>query len=370
MRMDSLLLRQFRNYYETEVEWHPELNLLFGSNAQGKTNLLEAIAYLSIGSSFRGGKDIELIGWQQPFFYIQGQMQNNHGPCRLSVGMDDKKRKLWRLDGQAKKRFQEISGRWHTVVFSPEDLTLVKNGPAVRRGFLDQQMIQLYPDYYPLLLQYRQALLQRNEMLRQCRGRAPQEELLLAWDESLVKPGALIWQKRHQMVERLMPLAMTLHQGITGKKEELSLTYQGFLPIEMANSTQKELEQVFLKKLAQSRREDLERGLTLIGPHRDDLEICINGQPARQFASQGQQRTAALSLKLSQVELVLQEIGEYPALLLDDVLSELDDHRKQQLLQLMEGKAQTFITATDSHFTLPWGNRYRVEQGDIKKMAE
>ncbi len=366
MRMESVLLRQFRNYEESLIEWHPELNVIFGNNAQGKTNLLEAIAYLSLGVSFRGGKDTDLLGWGKPFFYIEGQLAGEKGFKKLSVGMDEKKRKLWRLDGQPKKRFQEVAGTWQTVVFSPEDLWLVKSGPAARRQFLNQQMIQLYPEYGLLLSQYQQALLQRNEMLRQCKNRVPHEELLLAWDESLVKPGAAIIKKRQKMLDRLLPLAAELHGRITAKNEHLQLAYVSILPTQdIMAMEQGEIEQLFLEILAKERKEEILRGMTLYGPHRDDIFISINGEAARQFGSQGQQRTAALSLKLSQVELVLQEIGEYPALLLDDVLSELDETRRKQLLCLMEGKTQTFITAAEGRFPLPQGNRYYVDQGMI-----
>jgi len=369
MRMESVLLRQFRNYEESFIKWHPELNIIFGSNAQGKTNLLEAIAYLSLGASFRGGKDPEMIGWEKPFFYIEGHLTGKKGLQKLSVGMDEKKRKLWRLEGQPKKRFQEIAGTWHTVVFSPEDLWLVKSGPSVRREFLNQQMVQLYPEYTMLLCQYHQALLQRNEMLRQCKNRVPHEELLLAWDESLVKPGAAIIKKRKSMIDRLLPLASELHGKITEKNESLRLEYRSILPAQDIVTMEKEdIEQAFLELLAKERKEEIMRGMTLIGPHRDDVFISINGEAARQFGSQGQQRTAALSLKLSQVELVWQEIGEYPALLLDDVLSELDENRRQQLLCLMQGKTQTFITATEARFSLPQGNRYYVDNGTVRLM--
>ncbi len=368
MELERLLLRQYRNYEECEIQWHPRLNLITGDNAQGKTNLLEAMAYFSLGGSFRGGRDQELIRWDEPFFYLESRIKTPYGSRRLSCGCNREKKKVWQLDGVAKKGFPGVSGLLRTVFFTPDDLWLVKSSPALRRDFLNQLLIQLQPDYYETLGRYQKALAQRNEMLKQCRGLAPQPELLAAWDESLAGPGAQLLQKRCRLVQQLQPLAQQLQQQISAGKECLTLSYQTILPAEeVAELSLEGLKDELLGQLAADLHQDLLRGTTSSGPHRDDLGIFINGQAVRQYGSQGQQRTAALALKLSQVELLQQQTGEYPLLLLDDVLSELDVGRRKALYHLMEGKAQTFITATGGDFrSLPGsGNHYQVQNGQI-----
>ncbi|MEG1998243.1 MAG: DNA replication/repair protein RecF, partial [Clostridiales bacterium] len=305
MKLEQLRLQQYRSYEECTVAWHPRLNIITGQNAFGKTNLLEAIAYLSLGNSFRGGRDYELIQWEQPFFYLEAKVSTPFGLRKLSCGCDREKKKIWQLDGVAKKTFSPVAGVLKTVFFTPDDLWLVKSAPSYRRDFLNQQMIQLYPEYYLTWNRYQKALRQRNEMLKQCRGRLPEPELIAAWDESLAASGAFIIKKREEMVRQLTPLANQLQQAISGGKETISLEYQTILPAQEVEDLSKEgIQDELLAQLAAHLRDDLLRGVTTVGPQRDDLLISINGQTAKEYGSQGQQRTAALALKLSQVELV------------------------------------------------------------------
>ncbi len=369
MAIKYLLLRQFRNYLEEKIEWHPDLNIICGANAQGKSNLVEALCYISCGSSYREAKDQEMLGFGQDFFYLEGLVEKGSLKRTLSVGFGADKKKLWRLDGQPQKKLSQILGVWHTVLFSPEDLQLVKSGPANRRRFLNREMLQLYPEYYLSLNQYQQALSQRNELLRQSRNFGIDKELLRAWDDNLTTLAADIFKKRQKVIARLSPLADQLHRQITQSEETLNLGYESFLPEEkIAAMSQAEIKAAMLAELETKRREEMARGLTLVGPHRDDLLININGFAARQFGSQGQQRTAALALKLAEVELVFEETGFWPGLLLDDVMSELDTKRQKQVLELMVGKVQTFITHTNPEIKLVCGRKFLVESGKVRPL--
>lgn len=385
MRLKRLLVSNFRNYENVEIFWHPQINIIRGFNAQGKSNLLEAIAYLSLASSFRGASDSELIKFspianptlldqnpemafcQEDFFHIQGDVVKEHNPMnpmRISVGFTRDKRKSWKINEKPHRRLTEILGRFHTVIFSPEDLLLVKSGPVARRRYLNRQMIQLYPDYYTLMLRYNQILKQRNSLLRQPYSSHLREQLE-PWNSQLAEYAALIYKRRLEILADLSVAAGIFHNQLC-QQEGLRLEYRSFLPQqELTALSEEEIATAFCERLVENYVVEKARGLTLIGPHRDDLEIFINEVSARRFGSQGQQRSAALSLKLAELELANKIKGEYPVLLLDDVMSELDENRRTQLLTLMGEKAQLFITATDLNFTMLDGKIILVNQGRI-----
>ena len=351
MKLNSLTIRCFRNYEDCEFFWHPEINIIYGKNAQGKTNLLEAVSYLSTASSFRGQNEEKLENWGSDFFFLEAELERDGQNETVSAGYSQRK-KLWKKNGVVCKKISDIVGFLHPVVFTPEDLEIVKKGPDLRRLFLDREMLQMFSGYSSYLNSYKKALLQRNNLLKQIEferinSETERDLLLLPWEESLSQSGAVIVQKRAAVVDRLNIIAAEIHDFLSGGEEKLALQYETTLPFVDEYSDLRDLAEQLKASYAASRNEDLRRGFTTTGPHRDDFKISINGVDARHFGSQGQQKTAALSIKLSEIELVKEINGYYPIVLLDDVLSELDKNRRAALLKMAFGKSQIFITTTD-----------------------
>ena len=371
MRLKSLLLRQFRNYAECRLDWHPDINVIYGKNAQGKTNLLEAISYLSTGVSFREQSEQKLGNWDSDFFYLEAELEREEDVHIISAGYQQRK-KLWKKDGAVCKKMSQVVGFLHTVVFTPEDLEIVKKGPEQRRHFLDREMLQIFGGYHRDLNTYKKALLQRNNLLKQIeferiRSREEQDLLLKPWEEQLAAAGAVITMKRAAIINRLNEIAGGIHSHLSDGTEQLELTYEPSVLL-LAEDNRQDVENQLLDMYANARPDDLRRGFSTVGPHRDDFRIAINGVDARVYGSQGQQRTAALSIKLSEIELVQELNGYYPILLLDDVLSELDKNRRAALLEMALDKSQIFITSTDIdqellELTRGSFNKYHIENG-------
>lgn len=373
MRLQSLLLRQFRNYEECRLDWHPDINVIYGKNAQGKTNLLEAISYLSTGISFREQSEQKLENWNSDFFYLEAELERDQDVHTISAGYQQRK-KLWKKDGAVCKKMSQVVGFLHTVIFTPEDLEVVKKGPEQRRHFLDREMLQIFGGYHRDLTTYKKALLQRNNLLKQIeferiRSLEEQDLLLKPWEEQLAAAGSVITMKRAAIIKRLNEIAGGIHSHLSDGSEQLELTYEPSVLL-LADDEQKTVEQQLINMYCEARFDDLRRGFSTVGPHRDDFRIAINGVDARVYGSQGQQRTAALSIKLSEIELVQELNGYYPILLLDDVLSELDKNRRSALLKMALNKSQIFITSTDIDqelLELTHGsfNKYHIEGGNI-----
>jgi len=369
MFLRSLKIENFRNYRSARVEWHEQVNLLQGDNAQGKSNLLEAICFLSLTTSFRAAAELDLILNGEPHFYAEGDIHSGErGDFTIAAAFARDKRRKWKVDGLPRRR-GELVGLLHTVIFSPEDVDLVKAGPLQRRRFLNRQISQLYPEHVRLLLRYNRIVAQRNGCLRflqqqahTAAAAATAEETLAAWDQQLALCGAaIIWQRR-QVLEQLTPLAAEIH-GQLAAGEKLELRYKSFNgAVEAAGEG--EIAALLVAELQRLRAAERARGATLVGPHRDDVQIDIAGAPGKGFASQGQQRTAALACKLAELDLARAHKREWPLLLLDDVLSELDERRQQALLQKIGGGAQTFI-ATTTPLPLAAGRLWRIEAGQI-----
>jgi DNA replication and repair protein RecF len=363
LKITSLSLNNFRNYKQAEVRWNDKLNIICGMNAQGKSNLLEAICYLSLSNSFRGATDSDILAYGADFFRLSGQIENREIKSELVVAYS-KGRKIWKIDGQNKRKVSEIVGCFYTIIFSPEDLSLVKSGPDTRRKFFNRQMAQLYPDFYVLLLRYNKTLKQRNSLLRM---EKITDEELLPWEDQLAQLSAQIVKRRIEMLKLLTPNIAKVHNTLN-KDEILTIEYKGILPEkQLEKLSLSELKKVYLANYFRLKRAERARMMTLSGPHRDDFIIKINQMPAKNFASQGQQRSAALALKLGEMELAYTERGYYPVLLLDDVMSEFDILRREQLLTMINGKSQTFITATDLNFQLFDGQKFVIEKGIIKQ---
>jgi DNA replication and repair protein RecF len=349
--LTKLVLKKFRNY--PALTWEPRsgINVLVGKNAQGKTNLLEAVYYLSTFSSPRTHTDAELVFWGQDSFYLQGFFQKKGEPFSMEAGYAAPGGpKEIRLNHQVVPRHSAALGVVHTVLFTPEDLYLVKGYPQGRRNFLDREILQVNPAYGQYLSRYTRILRQRNRLLKEMwqTAKGAKSPQLESWDQQLAETGSFILLKRKEFIKKLSLLARLQHRKLTAGQEELQIQY--FSSLERLNCqdnfSREMILEIFLGGLASLAAEERNRGMTLVGPHRDDLEIRINQRPARVYGSQGQQRTAALSLKLAQVELIYGERGSYPILLLDDVFSELDRDRQKGLLSLIRGKVQTLITGT------------------------
>ncbi|EGO65068.1 DNA replication/repair protein RecF [Acetonema longum] len=368
MRIQTLTLRDFRNYSHLEIAFSPSINIMIGENAQGKTNILEAVYLGAMGQSHRAGDDEDMILWQAAAGSVDMLFVRQDLEHRVQFRLTRGQRKQIFVN-QAPVKVKDLIGSFNAVLFSPEDLWLVKGSPSVRRSFLDAEISQASPVYYRHLLQYQRILLQRNNLLKSIRenGRPDQLE---TWDEQLAKAAAAVTLKRLAAVKRLNMLANLMHRRITAAKENLSVAYlvHGAENQEMPESTEA-LTQWYREKLKVMRPADIARGSTGAGPHRDDLAFSVNGKDLRLFGSQGQQRTGILAVKLAELEFIKSEAGEYPVLLLDDVMSELDLSRREHLVSFIKDRIQTFITATDAtHFPKTIEGKYfYISQGTVRE---
>lgn len=339
MYFKEVELINFRNYENQRIDFHKKVNIILGENAQGKTNLLEALYIMSLGKSFRTSRDNEMIRFGSGLARVKTVSEKDGEELTVEIGLIKNKKSL-KIDGVKKKKISELLENVYVVIFSPDDLRIVKDEPEKRRKFIDRELCQLKPVYYDELSRYKRALGQRNVLLKE---ENPADSLLDIWDEELAEYGARIILRRGSFIDKLKIISRRIHSDLTEGKEELGLYYESDLPREDGYERQK-LE--FQRILREGRERDRLRRTTLRGPHRDDLSIKIGEKDVRIYGSQGQQRTSALSLKLAELMLIEEETGEKPVLLLDDVLSELDRTRQRQLMTSF-GDIQIFITATE-----------------------
>ncbi|GIV21821.1 MAG: DNA replication and repair protein RecF [Armatimonadota bacterium] len=376
MRLLELLLTNFRNYESLHLQPDAGLNLITGENAQGKTNLLEAIYLLATGRSLRAGRDEELIRWGTEEATVRAHIQRERLlDVRVEVTLSRSQSRVVKVDGQTYRAATAL-GQFNVVLFSAMDLEVVRGQPADRRRYLDVEIGMLSPAYARALAGYRRALEQRNRLLKAIREGGgvitPSTiELLEAWDEQLVRYGSGVMIARERFISALRPLAQAAHSELSEGREQLDIRYA---PAVEGQGEREQTAESFRQQLHQMRAEELRRGTTLVGPQRDDLLLLVDGKEARTYASQGQQRTVMLSLKRAEFELVVQERQEPPIVLLDDVMSDLDDRRRTQLLQMALRGAQAFITATSAE-TFPQeifraARMYRVESGRIEVLKE
>lgn len=342
MRLTDIHLKNYRNYSELSLSFSKNLTLFLGENAQGKTNLLESIYVLAMTRSHRTNNEQELIQWGNEFAHIQGTVTKNTSKIPLEITLSKKGRKT-KVNHMEQKRLSSYVGQMNVILFAPEDLSLVKGSPQVRRKFLDMEIGQIDPIYLYDLVQYQHVLKQRNQYLKQMLNKADPLYLDIL-SEQLVAFGSKVLLGRAKFVKRLEYWANELHHKISHEKETLTIDYVSSIPFHSSNL--EEIQAAFTQELKKSREKERLRLSTLAGPHRDDLHFAINGKDVQTYGSQGQQRTTALSVKLAEIDLMKEETGEYPILLLDDVMSELDDTRQLHLLETIEGKVQTFLTTT------------------------
>ncbi len=339
MEIESLKLHQYRNYASLLLHPSKGVNVIVGDNAQGKTNAVEALFLCALGRSHRTSKDAELIMNDCAGAYVGTEIKNASGSHSIEMKLRRGERKQVFIDKLQTSRSSELMGQLNIVMFSPEDLKLVKDGPAERRRFIDMELSQIYPSYYVALQQYNLALRQRNALLKSDTAGL---STLCVWDEQLAIYGAKIMEKRAAFIEKLRIYAAKLHNDVSGGKEKLELFYD---PNVKSGFENYEITGKIMEALENGASEDLRRGFTTSGPHRDDMEMRLNGEDVRVYGSQGQQRTAALSIKLSEIEILKEQKGEPPVLLLDDVLSELDDRRGRLLLEGLR-ECQSFLSCT------------------------
>ncbi|KUP09971.1 recombinase RecF [Bacillus coahuilensis m2-6] len=370
MFIQELSVENYRNYETESLEFENRVNVFLGQNAQGKTNIMESIYVLAMAKSHRTSNDKDLIRWDSEYARIKGRIQKRNGsiPLELTISKKGKKRKLNHLE---QSKLSQYIGNMNVVMFAPEDLNLVKGSPQVRRRFIDMEIGQVSPVYLHDINQYNKILQQRNSYLKQAQQRKKDETMLDVLTDQFIQVAVKIVQKRFQFVHLLEEWAKPIHSGISRNLEELTISYKPSVHVSEDQDWSKMIE-VFEERTKEVREREKERGVTLFGPHRDDLEFRVNGRDVQTFGSQGQQRTTALSVKLAEIELIHSEIGEYPILLLDDVLSELDDYRQSHLLNTIQGKVQTFVTTTSTegidHQTLKEAATFRVDSGSIIKV--
>ena len=373
MHLNHLILRNFRNYVDCEIDLPGRVNLVTGGNAQGKTSLLEAIYFLSTAKSHRAYPNDELIRHNESWFYLRGKIAScagngdaNSTEMTLEVSNQLQGQRRFKLNGDIQPRLSQWIGQFKVVFFSPESLALVKGTPADRRRFIDLLICQIDAAYLKRLQDYQLVLKQRNELLKQIRGKQANPEQLEAWDGLLIDHALFIIQTRSRVLEQLQVYAAEKHADLTGNGEQLELEYQSSprLDESLISSEAASLEgscdrsaalAQFERALMVSRRVDILQGTTSVGPHRDNFSLALETrkhgeilrEEAKPYASQGQQRTIALTLKLSELEVIRHTTGKTPIVLLDDVVSELDDRRRVFLLDLLGRlNAQTFITST------------------------
>ncbi|MGT2785401.1 DNA replication/repair protein RecF [Streptococcus merionis] len=338
MWLKSIHLQNYRNYKEQTVNFHPGLNVFLGQNAQGKTNILEAIYFLSLTRSHRTRSDKDLVYFSKNQFSLSGQVVKQTGTIPLEVSLTEKGR-VTKVNHLKQTRLANYIGHLNVVLFAPEDLQLIKGAPALRRKFMDMELGQMKPIYLSELASYHHVLKQRNTYLKQVEK--IDLDFLAVLDDQLIEYGSRVIEQRLDFVKQLETFSQAKHYDISSKKEELSLSYQSSFDFKDVDT----IRQDFRKSLDDSRKRDLFKKNTGVGPHRDDLNFFINGMNAH-FGSQGQHRSLVLSIKLAEINLMESVTKESPILLLDDVMSELDDIRQLKLLETISDKTQTFITTT------------------------
>ena len=338
MWVSKISAENFRNLSLLDQQLSEGINILYGDNAQGKTNILEAVYFCAVGRSLRADNNRELVRFGSTEAHVQVDVNRDEYKFTVDAHIQlggNKSIKTLSIDHVAVKNTRELFGRLMVVLFSPEDLRLIKAGPAERRRFMDMEICQLSPVYYSDLRDYHRALKQRNQLLKTLKRDRSQLDSLPVWDEQLNINGCRIMQTRAAFISKISDIATQIHKYITNGKEELVLTYQPSIQDPAS----------YRKLMQQTQERDVSAGTTSIGIHKDDILFAINGVPARSFGSQGQQRTAALSAKLAEIEIMRSSAKTTPVLLLDDVLSELDGNRQHFLLTQIDS-LQTILTCT------------------------
>lgn len=369
MVLEELVLEDFRNYCDLGLRPGPGATVFFGENAQGKTNLLEAIYLVARGSSHRATADVEMVRWGQPSFLVRGVFAGGQRPVAIEVSYSEQKGKSVLVNGVPRRQSEGLAPQVRVVLFVPDDLQMVKGPAALRRRFLDQEVSQVDPTYSFDLSRYTKVLTQRNSLLRS--GAAPADPSVQIWTEQMVEHGTSLYQKRLGALRKIAPVARSVH-GQFAPGEELDVVYRPNVPLR-GDEAKHQVEDAFRKRLKERENLEREKAVSLVGPHRDDIVFNLSGMDARQYGSQGQQRSIVVSVKVSELEFLRHETGDLPVLLLDDILSELDASRRRRLLEAVSRDVQVFLTCTDYvpfRQDLPDKTEYyHVEAGTVGKAS-
>ena len=373
MHIKEIKLINFRNYSKLNLNFCKDYNIIYGKNAQGKTNILEAIFLCSTGRSHRTSKDNELVKFMEESYYIKIILEKKHTDAYIEIYYKKDERKRIKINDIPVKKNGELMGQLNTVIFSPEDLSIIKGGPLERRRFIDIALSQLKPTYFYDLQQYSRILSQRNHLLKSINktvnGKGRLKDTLEIWNEKLIETGSRIISERGKYLCRLNAKACENHNRLAGSKEKIEIVYNPSVIVEDLDDIEK-IKKAFTERAKAGEEKEIKNGVTLYGPQRDDMEIRINDKNVRMYGSQGQQRTAVLTLKLSEIGILKELSGEYPILLLDDVFSELDSMRQNYIIESLDD-IQAFITTTEkvlyNNIRVSKRRLYFVENGMVKK---
>lgn len=354
MNITKIKLENFRNYTNQEISFNKGINVIYGDNAQGKTNILEAIFLCSMGKSFRTNKDKELIKLSEDFAKINIEYEKSDRKGKIEYIISNKK--IISINGVKIKKLSELLGNINSIIFSPDDMEILKDGPQKRRKFLNMLISQLRPRYLFNLNDYNKTLEQRNNYLRQIKYENKPKNMIDIWNEKLANHAQIIYEYRREFADKILKKIVDIHKNITNNSEEIKINY-------ISDFKNKE---EYIRKLNEKLNKDIERGYTSTGIHKDDFEVYINGKNINLYGSQGQFRTAILSLKLSELYVIYDEIGEYPILLLDDFMSELDEKRRKKFVENITD-AQVILTGTHKLILENFDyNIYNVKDGQVK----
>lgn len=363
MEMQWFHLKNFRNYENQEIRFSSGINVLQGQNGHGKTNVLEGIYYLLTGKSYRVHREQELARWGENEFHLYGDFLVRNRRLRLESHYRDKKKSI-KINQVPCKKLSEYVGTINVVFFSPDDLVMVKGGPAERRRFLDLHIAQIHSRHVHLLNAYNKVLQQKNALLRS-HAQGMKKDQIELWNEQLVEFGSQIMRNRWEYTGLLSKKSQEIYGQLSSGEELLTMNY-----IALGKNNLEEALESFPKMLIEKMPSEIERQMVLVGPHRDDLSFQLNRRSARLYGSQGQQRSIVLSLKLAELEVIQQEKGEYPLLLLDDVLSELDTFRREYLLRFVQTLSQTIITMTTAESPITQiTSLFQVDKGQIERKS-
>jgi len=365
----------FRNYSELKLEFSKNYNFIYGNNAQGKTNIIEALFLCSSGKSYRANRDEELIKFNENSYYIKLLVESKETEKIIEVAYNVGERKKIKINSVPIKKSGELMGQITEVLFSPEHISIVKEGPQERRRFIDIAISQLKPAYYYDLQQYSKLLTQKNHLLRDLKNSKKRNmrlwDTLEIWNDKLAETGTRIMMEREKYLYQLDKIANEIHIKLTGGAEKMRLKYKPSLRIDDINhNNHNEIKQLFIENVRRDEEKEIFAGITLWGPQRDDVEIEINGRNLRIYGSQGQQRTGVITLKFSELEILKELANEEPVFLLDDIFSELDKRRQDYIIDMLNN-TQTFITNTrkiifdNIHNVQSNLNYYYVENGKV-----
>jgi DNA replication and repair protein RecF len=345
MIVNKLIIKNYRNFKEAEAELNDSLNLFIGENGQGKTNLMESIYIASIGRTFRQNSENELINFNENKSSVEIHLTKNNYKVIIEIRLEKNKKKQVFINGVKLDKTSEMIGILNNVIFTPDDMKIIKGSPVERRRFINIDISQIKPKYKYLLNKYKKITTERNMLLKNYHTRYENKDIIGIWNDYLVNTGTEIILYRNEYINKLKKYSGDIYSNLTGNKEKLDISYYSNIgPV----TDREEVKTLFYDKIKKNFNNEILRGTSLYGPHKDDLTVKINGKECKYFGSQGQQRSAVLALKLAEIEIIREEAGEYPILLLDDVLSELDNKRKSYLIEHIKG-IQTIITSTEYH---------------------